>query len=79
MDVAVTLSSGGNQAAETAGGAEVTMIPGIPFRIAEMWQRIVKFESDKPGKTRNRHLIAVPRAIRLLDKTIEDLRLIFCR
>ena len=32
---------GGNQAAETAAGAEATTMPGIPFRIAATWQRIV--------------------------------------
>ena len=35
------LTWGGNQAAETAAGAEATTMPGIPFRMAEMWQRMV--------------------------------------
>ena len=34
MLVAVTLSPGGNQAADTAGGAEVTTMLGIPLRMA---------------------------------------------
>ena len=35
MEVAVTLSSGGNQVADTAGGAEQKMIPATPLRQPE--------------------------------------------
>ena len=38
----VIFTWGGNHAAETAAGADATTIPGIPFRIAATWQRIVK-------------------------------------
>ena len=34
--VAMVRSSGGNQAADTAGGAENTTTPAIPFRMAQM-------------------------------------------
>ena len=60
MLVAVTLSSGGNHAAETAGGAEVTTILGIPFRTAPRLYIIVFVLSDIFGDMRNIHLTAVP-------------------
>lgn len=37
MLVAVVLSWGGNQAAEMAGGAAMTVTPDKPFKIAQMW------------------------------------------
>ena len=49
MAVAVTLSSGGNQAEETAGGAEQKMIPDTPFMAAEMWQTTVNRVSSRSG------------------------------
>ena len=36
IPVAVVLSPGGNHAEDTAEGAENTIIPAIPFRIAQM-------------------------------------------
>ena len=36
IPVAVVLSPGGNQAEDTAEGAENTIIPAIPFRIAHV-------------------------------------------
>lgn len=35
--VAVVRSSGGNQADETAEGAEKMTIPAIPFKMAQIW------------------------------------------
>ena len=40
IPVAVVLSPGGNQAEETAEGAEKTTIPAIPFRIAQRWHNL---------------------------------------
>mgnify|MGYP001260532210 CR=1 FL=1 len=37
IPVAVVRSFGGNQADETADGAENTIIPAIPLQIAHMW------------------------------------------
>ena len=42
IPVAIVRSSGGNQAAETAGGAENTTTPAIPFKMAQMWEEYVK-------------------------------------
>jgi hypothetical protein len=36
MQVAVVRSEGGNQAAEIAGGAAITVTPDNPLRIAQM-------------------------------------------
>ena len=46
--VAVVRSWGGNQAAEMAGGAAMTVMPDNPFRIAQMWLIMVnvKVSSD---------------------------------
>ena len=49
MAVAVTLSCGGNQAEDTAGGAEQKMMPDTPFRAAEMWQKTVNRVSSRSG------------------------------
>ncbi len=37
--VAVVLSFGGNQTAEMAGGALMTVAPAIPFNIAQIWAK----------------------------------------
>lgn len=75
MLVAVTLSLAGNQAADTAGGAEVTTILGIPLRMAPIWARIVKVSSSIPGYIRKVHLIEVASATNELDNNTADLRL----
>ena len=46
MQVAVVLSDGGNQAAEIAGGAAMTVTPAMPFKIAQMWLITVNVKSS---------------------------------
>ena len=53
MPVAVVRSFGGNQADDTAEGAENTTIPAIPLRIAHKWH-ILKQKSAL-DLSRNRH------------------------
>ena len=60
MLVAVTLSSAGNQAADTAGGAAVTTMLGIPFSTEPRWYISVSVESGTPGHTRKMQRTAVP-------------------
>ena len=45
--MAVVRSFGGNQAEEWAEGAEKTIIPAIPFRIAQMWHILQSKENRK--------------------------------
>ena len=73
MEVAVTLSLGGNQAADTAGGAEVTTMLGTPLSKAPRWHSRVKSDSESSGTTRKTHRTEVPRAIRLLLRRTEYL------
>ena len=40
IPVAVVRSPGGNQAEDTADGAENTTTPAIPFKIAQMWDNL---------------------------------------
>ena len=40
IPVAVVRSPGGNQAEDTADGAENTITPAIPFRIAQIWHNL---------------------------------------
>jgi hypothetical protein len=42
MLVAVVRSCGGNQAAEMAGGAAITVTPDSPLRMAQRWLITVK-------------------------------------
>ena len=74
MEVAVTLSLGGNQAADTAGGADWTTMLGIPLSRAPRWQSRVKSDSERAGKTRKTQRTEVPRAIRELDSKTDALR-----
>ena len=46
MQVAVVRSCGGNQAAEMAGGAAITVTPLNPFRMAQMWLITVNVTSS---------------------------------
>ena len=46
MQVAVVRSCGGNQAAEMAGGAAITVTPLSPFRMAQMWLITVNVTSS---------------------------------
>jgi len=46
MQVAVVRSEGGNQAAEIAGGAAITVTPDNPLRIAQMWLITVNVKSS---------------------------------
>ena len=45
IPVAVVRSLGGNQAEDTADGAENTTMPAIPFKIAQIWH-ILKIGSE---------------------------------
>ena len=74
MEVAVTLSLGGNQAADTAGGADWTTMLGIPLSRAPRWQSRVKSDSERAGKTRKTQRTEVPRAIRELDSKTDALK-----
>ena len=42
IPVAVVLSFGGNQADDTADGAEKTIIPEMPFKMAQRWHILKK-------------------------------------
>ncbi len=57
MQVAVVRSCGGNQAAEIAGGAAITVTPLSPFRMAHMWLITVNVTSslDTALKTSQKH------------------------
>jgi hypothetical protein len=76
MEVAVTLSFAGNHAAETAGGAEQKMIPEIPLRKAQTWQRTVNISWLMAGQNTFTHLRLVPRTMRPLPTTTDILRLL---
>ena len=44
IPVAVVRSLGGNQAEDTADGAENTTMPAIPFKIAQIWHILKKLD-----------------------------------
>ena len=47
IPVAVVRSLGGNQAEDTADGAENTTMPAIPFKIAQIWHILKKIGLEK--------------------------------
>jgi len=53
MQVAVVRSCGGNQAAEIAGGAAITVTPLSPFRMAHMWLITVNVTSSLDTALKN--------------------------
>jgi len=76
IEVAVTLSEGGNHTADITSGPDPITTFEMPFNMEQMWQEKVKNGKLAPGLWSTIALITVPSAMKPMHISIAPLRLL---